>query len=88
MDDSSKKTREATRMRVIAINRLDGVKVSVHIDPHTGRASDPNQAQFASYLGVLARTKVFILVPDWDHVTEAEKYLIWQDLCVSNSFKG
>ena len=57
------------------------------VDPQSGRASGPNKAQFASHLGVLARTKVSILVPDWDHVTEAEKDLIWQDLCVSNSFK-
>jgi len=87
MADSSKKTREATRMKAIAINHLGGVKFPVDVDPQAGRASGPNKAQFASYLGVLARTKVSILVPDWDHVTEAEKDLIWQDLCVSNSFK-
>jgi len=73
MADSSKKTREATRMKIIAINRLSGVKVPVDVDPQTGRASSPNKAQFTSYLGVLARTKVSILVPDWDHVAEAEK---------------
>jgi len=55
MANSSKKTRKATRLRVISINRLGGVKVPVHIDPQISRASGPNQAQFASYLGVLAR---------------------------------
>jgi len=74
-------------MKAIAINRLGGVKVLVDVYPQTGRASGPNKAQFASYLGVLALKKVSILVPDWDHVTKAEKDLIWQDLCVSNSFK-
>jgi len=88
MADSSKKTREATRLRAISINRIGGVRVPVYIGPQTSRASGPNQAQFASYLGVLARPKVSILVPDWDHVTEVEKNLIWQDLCVSNSFIG
>jgi len=53
MADSSKKTREATRMKAIAINRLGGVKVPVDVDPQTGRASGPNKAQFPSYFGVL-----------------------------------
>jgi len=44
MADSSKKTREATRMKVIAINHLGGVKVPVDVDPQTGRASGPNKA--------------------------------------------
>jgi len=54
MADSSKKTREATRLRAITINRLGGVKIPVDIDPQTGRASGPNSAKFVSYCGVLA----------------------------------
>jgi len=88
MADSSKKTREATRLRAITIIRLGGVRVPVDIDPQTDRASGPNQAQFASYCGVLARSKVSILVENWDHVTEEEKDLIWKDLCISNKFIG
>jgi len=88
MADYSKKTREATRLKAIAINRLGGIKIPVDIDPHSGRASGPNGVKFGSYLGVLARSKVSILVPDWDHVTEEERDLIWQDLCVSNKFIG
>ena len=76
------------RLKAIAINRLSGIKIPVDIDPQSGRASGPNGAKFGSYLGVLARSKVSILVPDWDHVTEEEKDLIWQDLCVSNKFIG
>ena len=49
--------------------------------------SGPNRAVFVSYLGVLARTKVSILVPTWDHVTESEKNTIWQDLTVSHRLK-
>jgi len=52
---------------------LGGARVLIDIDPQTGRASDPNHAQFVSYLGVLARSKVSILVPNWDHVIEVEK---------------
>ena len=88
MGDSSKKTREATCLKAIAINRLGGFKIPVDIDPQSGRVSGPNGAKFGSYFGVLAQSKVSILVPDWDHVTEEEKDLIWQDLCVSNKFIG
>jgi len=77
MADSSKKTREATRLKAIVINRLGGIKILVDIDPQSGRASSPNGAKFGSYLGILARSKLYILVPDWDHVTEEEKNLIW-----------
>jgi len=62
--DSSKKTSEATRLKAIAINRLSGIRIPVDIDPQSGRASGPNGAKFGSYLGVLARLKVSILVPD------------------------
>jgi len=54
MADSSKKTREATRLKAIAINLLGGIKIQVDIDPQSGRASRPNGAKFGSYLGVLA----------------------------------
>jgi len=59
------------------VSRLDGSKVLVDIDPQTGRALGPNRAQFSSYLGVLAHTKVSILLLTWDHVIEVEKNMIW-----------
>jgi len=64
MADSSKKTTKGTRLKAIAINRLGGIEIPVDIDPQNGRASSPNGAKFGSYLGVLARSKVSILVPD------------------------
>jgi len=76
MDDSQRKSRESTRLRGVTASRLGCSKVVVDIDPQTGRTSGPNRAQFASYLGVLARMKVFILLLTWDHVTEAEKNII------------
>jgi len=88
MSDSRKKSREPTRLRDVSASRLGGLKVVVDLDPQTGRASGPNRVVFVSYLGVLARTKVSTLVPTWDHVTEAEKNMIWQDLTVSHSFKA
>ena len=87
MSDSQKKSKEPTRLRDVTASRLGGLKVVVDLDPQTGRASGPNRAVFVSYLGVLARTKVSILVPTWDHVTESEKNTIWQDLTVSHRLK-
>jgi len=88
MADSQDKSRQTTRLRDITASRLGGFKVTVDFDPQTARASGPNRAVFNSYLGVLARTKVSILYPTWDHVTEAEKNMIWQDITVSRSFKA
>jgi len=73
-------------LKAIAINCLSGIRIPVDIDSRSGRASGPNGAKFGSYLGVLAQSNVSILVPDWDHVTEEEKDLIWQDLCVRKNF--
>jgi len=87
MSDSQKKSREPTRLRDVTASRLGGLKVVVDLDPQTGRASGPNRAVFVSYLGVLAHTKVSILVPTWDHVTESKKNMIWQDLTISHHLK-
>jgi len=88
MADSQRKSRESTRLRGNTASRLSGSKVLVDINPQTGRASGPNRAQISSYLGVLTRTNVSILLLTWDHMTEAEINMIWQDLTVSNSFQA
>jgi len=64
MADSSKKTKAATSLRALTVSRLGGSRVPIDIDPQTSRASGPNHGQFVSYLGVLARSKVSILLPD------------------------
>jgi len=46
MAESSKKSREATRLTALTVNRLGGSRVPVDIDPQTSRASGPNHAQF------------------------------------------
>jgi len=56
MADSQKKSREPTRLRGVTTSQLGGSEVVVDIDPPTCRASGLNRAQFANYLGVLART--------------------------------
>jgi len=66
-------------LRGIIASRLGGFKVLVDIDPQTSRDSGPIRAH-------LGRTKVSVWLLTWDHVIEAEKNMIWQDLTVSNSF--
>jgi len=69
------------------IRHMGSQKVPFQVDPQTGRASGPNQAQFVSYLGVLAQSKVSILIPDWDNISELDKNFIWEDIYVSYLFK-
>jgi len=77
MTDSSKKTKEPTSLKALTISRPSGSRVPVDIDPQTSSASGLYHGQFVSYLGVLAHSKVSILLPDCNHVTEIEKNLIW-----------
>jgi len=81
-ESSNKKTRAATHLQKQALKRLSNAKTHVDIDPQTGRPIGPNRQNFVTYLGVLAQTKVSILEPDWDHVSEVDKNMIWQDICV------
>jgi len=39
---------------------------------------------FKSYLGILARERISILTPSFDHVSEVDRDIIWQDLLVTN----
>jgi len=61
--------------------------VPVQTDRQMGRALGLNHAQFVSYLKVLAPSKISILTPDGDHLSEVDKNLIWEDICVSYLYK-
>ncbi|QCE01816.1 hypothetical protein DEO72_LG7g3116 [Vigna unguiculata] len=74
-----KKVRGSTRLRNLT-RRISGKRLQVHIDAATGRPSGPNRDTFTSYLGALAREKVSILHPSWDHVKESTKKLLWEDI--------
>jgi len=54
----------------------------VHIDPRSGEPSGPWEKKYRSYIGMLAKTKVSIVIACWDDVAEVEKNLLWQDLVV------
>jgi len=81
MAESSKEIRDPTQLRNLVIRHMGNNRVLVQV------WLGLNHAQFRSYLGVLDQSKVSILVLDWDHVTEVDKNLIWEDIFVSYLFK-
>ncbi|KOM56137.1 hypothetical protein LR48_Vigan10g202900 [Vigna angularis] len=80
---TSRRTRGATRLRQLILRRNAGERTPIIIDVVTGVASGPNADVFRSYLGVLARDRISILTPSFDHVSEADRNLIWQDLLIT-----
>jgi len=77
-------TRGATRLRELLIRRAKGQKTHVDINVDTGELSGRYGDVFKSYLGMLARERISILTPSFDHVTEVDQEMIWQDLLVTN----
>ena len=76
--------RSATRLSRLTTGRVARERTHVDVDPRSGRASGPNATKFKSYLGVLVRQHISICIPTWDHVEEADKNLMWQDIQVFN----
>ena len=77
-------TRGATRLRELLIRRAKGQKTHVDINVDTGEPSGRFGDVFKSYLGMLALERISILTPSFDHVIEADREMIWQDLLVTN----
>ena len=69
---SSKRSRQSTRLKGLTVRHISGQKLSVSVDPRTGKVSGPFSTQFRSYLGTLAREKVFILFQSEFHF----KYIV------------
>jgi len=69
-------TRGATRLRELLIKRVKGHKTHVDINVDTGEPSGHFGDVFKSYLGMLARERISILTPSFDHVTEADREMI------------
>ena len=76
-------TRGATRLRKLLLRRARGKKTSVIVDVNTGQASGRNGDLFRSYLGFLARERISILTPSFEHVLEVDRNLLWQDILVN-----
>ena len=77
-----KKGRRATRLRELNISRSSDQKLPIQFDMQTGRATGEHKARFTSYVALLGRSKVSILIEDWDHVPETLKNQIWQSILV------
>jgi len=58
-------------------------KTPVDIDVNTGVASGPNAETFSSYLGVVSRERLSILINSWDDVYEVDQNMLWEDVQVS-----
>jgi len=76
-------TRGATRLRKPLLRKAKGKKTHVIINVITGQVSGHNGDLFRRYLGVLARDKISILTPSFDHVSKVQRNMIWQDLMVN-----
>ena len=71
-------------MKELLIRRAKGQKTHVDINVDTGEPSGRSGDVFKIYLAMLARVRISILMPSFDHVTEVDREMIWQDLLVTN----
>ncbi|KAH1202841.1 hypothetical protein GmHk_17G049205 [Glycine max] len=79
-DGTSRKTRQATRLRRLTARTLEQARATVSVNLATGRGSGPHNDQFHSYLGVVARDKIPIVHASWNDVPETLKNMIWDDI--------
>ncbi|KAG5028732.1 hypothetical protein JHK82_012332 [Glycine max] len=82
-DGTSRKTRQATRLRRLTARTLDQPRAIVSVNPATGRGSGPHKDKFHSYLGVVARDKIPIVHSTWNDVPETLKNMIWDGIFVN-----
>ncbi|KAL5170114.1 hypothetical protein HKD37_11G031874 [Glycine soja] len=55
-------------------------RLVVHVDPATGKADGPHMKKLRTYLGIVARDKVYMTYETWKEVSTAQKDLIWEDI--------
>jgi len=65
------------------LKRDTGEKTRVDIDVNTGVAFGPHADEFISYLEVVSRERLSILVNSWDEVSEVDRNMIKEDLLIS-----
>ena len=78
-----KRTRKASRLRLLATRPVGAERPLVHVDPVTGKADGPHSKKFRTYLGIVTRDKVDVTYENWKHVPITQKDLIWEDIQVS-----
>ncbi|KAL2329810.1 hypothetical protein Fmac_017391 [Flemingia macrophylla] len=75
-----KKGRGPTLMKKIFGSRGTQDPWPIDVDQQTYVIFGPNKSKFKSSLGMLARTKIPIIIDHWDHVHEVIKNHIWTDV--------
>ncbi|XP_052728611.1 uncharacterized protein LOC128195373 [Vigna angularis] len=70
-------------MKQLLIRKNSGERTPVNVNVTTGVATGPHADDFRSYLGVVARNKISILIPSFDHVSEGDRNIIWQDILMT-----
>ncbi|GAU15583.1 hypothetical protein TSUD_108410 [Trifolium subterraneum] len=77
---TKRNVRGATRMKKLALDLIDGQKLSIEFDESTAKPLGENKTKFKSYVAFLGRSKVSILTDDWDSVDQSVKDEIWTDI--------
>ncbi|XP_068503674.1 uncharacterized protein [Phaseolus vulgaris] len=77
---SGRGSRGPTRLKRLALRRAAGEKTHVDIDVNTGVAFGPKADEFMSYLGVVSRERLSILINSWDEVSEVDRNMLWEDV--------
>jgi len=70
-------------LKRLALKRAASEKTRVDIDVNTEVAFGPKADKFMSYLGVVSRERLPILINSWDEVLEIDQNMIWEDVLVS-----
>ena len=77
-----KRTCKATWLRSLTTRPPGAKRLVVHVDPATGKADGPHKKKLRTYLGIVARDKVYMTYGTWKEVPTAQKDLIWEDIQV------
>jgi len=64
-------------LKRLALRRAAGEKTRVDIDVNIGVAFVPKAYDFMSYLGVVSRERLSILINSWGEVSEVDRNMIW-----------
>ena len=70
-------------MKCLALKHVSGETTRVDIGVNIGVAFSPNAYEFNSYLGVISRERLSILINSWDDVSEVDRKMLWKDVRVS-----
>ncbi|WVZ05622.1 hypothetical protein V8G54_018968 [Vigna mungo] len=80
------KCRHATRLKDLTISRSANQRLLIQFDMSTGKVFGDNCVRFISFVALLGRSKVSILIDDWDHVPEELTYDVSNTILLSTKW--